>query len=205
MGGPQGGIPLCHPLNCFLDRCHDKPFPAKGRPLPGNCVFVGGSWLHSAAVGTSQRPICSRGPFALFFLTKNNCVRLHSAAVGTSQGQRTPDKTHTPKCKKYRKQGGLVGFRLPTHRVAAARALTFCCWHHRPHCAGAQSNQLSILRPDRQKGKTLVNFSLVWTFSGAARCTFGETVVGMLWMRDLHQSQFARGVLNIVQRQVRAF
>ena len=43
-----------------------------------------------------------------------------------------------------------MGFRLPTHRVAAAGAPLFYCWHHRPHCAGTQLNQLSILRPDHQ-------------------------------------------------------
>ena len=41
-----------------------------------------------------------------------------------------------------RKQGGRVGFRLPTQ--------TFYCWHHCPHCAGAQLNHLSTLRPYRQ-------------------------------------------------------
>ena len=96
-------LPARQPLNCFS-------WPR----MRNNRVR-----LHLAAIGTSQRPVCSRGP---------------------------PRNTH----KKKRKQGGRVGFRLPTHRIAAAGALKFYCWHHRPHCAGAQSNHLSILRPDRQ-------------------------------------------------------
>ena len=43
-----------------------------------------------------------------------------------------------------------MGFRLPTHSVAAAGALTFQCWNDRPYCASAQLNHLSILWPDRQ-------------------------------------------------------
>ena len=43
--------------------------------------------------------------------------------------------------------------RLPTHRVAAAGALTFQCWNDRPYCASAHLNHLSILWPDRWNGK----------------------------------------------------
>ena len=40
--------------------------------------------------------------------------------------------------------------RLPTHRVAAAGALTFQYRNDRPYCASADLNHLSILWPDRQ-------------------------------------------------------
>ena len=88
---------------------------------------------------------------------------------------------------KNRQHGGRVGLRLPTHRVAAAKALTFYCWHHRPHCAGAQPNHLSIVRPDLQITKhqqpkhMSVNTLRVFGQNLALRILFSRTRLLMFW------------------------
>ena len=50
-----------------------------------------------------------------------------------------------------------MGFRLPTHRGAAAGVLTLQCWYDRPYCASAQLNHLSNLWPERQKDEAQVH------------------------------------------------
>ena len=88
---------------------------------------------------------------------------------------------------KNRTHGGRVGIRLPTHRVATARGLTFYCWHHRPHCAGTQPNHLSIVRPDLQITKhqqpkhMSVNTLRVFGQNLALKILFSRTLLLMFW------------------------
>ena len=121
-------VPRRYPCLCGAPPGRPFSFPYSilhlARPPPCNC-------FHESECVT---PVCgcTRPPQAL---RRGRSAREEPIAKLTYQ--------------KTRKQGGRVAFAC-RHRYAAAGALANCCCHHRPHCAGAQLNQLSILRPDRQ-------------------------------------------------------
>ena len=118
----QSQPPSSPSFNCCCWHHAHPPTPFYDCECGNYCV-----WQHSAAVGTSLRPISARGPLT---------------------------KRHTSNCTMKSRKQGVAGGLSPadTTELHAAGALTFQCWNDRPSCASAQLNH--TLDPDRQLDPT---------------------------------------------------